>query len=243
MAKRTRMTRTLDATLKDGRRDNDEPIYILYDELLRSRDRLAGLPPLTSQEIEHVAQAMHEVIWYFLTPPAAAKTELPLRESMKAELQRWARDRSGDLYVTVIGALALKLQGQPQRKTVASVLDAINDALDSLTFDVRSTKRGTLDRLRRIRSQLDDRIAYVKQTRRKAFQFSCPPELYRNRKNRAETPDRFFRRVYGVEVQRGLMQADLRKADPAFYNVLHVWCSRHAKPMANLVPPSRSRLR
>ncbi|MEA2876440.1 MAG: hypothetical protein QOF14_1636 [Hyphomicrobiales bacterium] len=222
---------------------DEDPIYVLYDELLRSRDRLAGLPPLTSADLAPVAQAMQEVVWYFLTPPPSAKTELRISQSAKADLLRSARDRSGDLYVTVIGALALKLGTRRRPSTVNAELEAINAGLDSLTFDTRATKKATLERLAHIRDQLDDRIAYVKGSRRKAFRFARPPELYKNRKVRSEKPERFFRRVYGADLERGLTQADIRDADPAFYNVLHVWCSRNGKRLASMVPASRNRPR
>jgi hypothetical protein len=36
-----------------------------------------------------------------------------------------------------------------------------------------------------------------------------------------------------------LSQAVIRKADPRFYNVLHVWCVRHQRRIASLVPGTR----
>ena len=122
-------------------------------------------------------------------------------------------------------------------------MEDIEDSLDSLTFDFRATKAVTLERLSQIKSQLEDRIAHVKRSRRKAFRFGAPPEKYKDRAARSETPEQFLRRVYGADLKRGLTQADIRDADPAFYNVLHVWCSRHGKRMARLVPASRMRPR
>lgn len=58
--------------------DQSEAAYVLFNELVATRSRLAGLPPLTPQDLERVEQAMHEVIWYFVTPPRDRKTELAL---------------------------------------------------------------------------------------------------------------------------------------------------------------------
>ncbi|MCP1839112.1 hypothetical protein ACVIHI_007974 [Bradyrhizobium sp. USDA 4524] len=57
--------------------DQSEAAYVLFSELVATRDRLAGLPPPTPQDLERVEQAMHEVIWYFITPPPGERTELP----------------------------------------------------------------------------------------------------------------------------------------------------------------------
>lgn len=221
----------------------EDPAYILYDELLRARDRLAGLPPLTAADLAPVAHGLHEVIWFFLRPPAAAMQALRLSERLKADLARAARDRSADLYTTIVAALALKLANKNKRQTAQSIVADIQDGLDSLTFDFRATKAATLERLGQVKAHLEDRIAHVKGTRRKTFRFNASPEKYRDRAKKSETPVQFLQRVYGADLQRGLTQADIRDADPAFYNVLHVWCSRHGKRMANLVPASRTRPR
>jgi hypothetical protein len=218
-----------------------EEAIVLYDELIKSRDRLASLPPLTRHDLQSVALAMNEVIWFFLTPPKGKRTELALSEREKAELVRAARNRSNDLFATAVACLAVKLSAPYVRLTPASIIDGLNDYLDGLTFDLRATKKATLGYLLRARKEIDARIKYVRVDRPKAFQFAQPPEKYSERKNRAEKPDQFFRRVYAAEVRRGLTQADLRRADPAFYNVLHVWCVRHKRLMSGLIPTSRPR--
>ncbi|MCP1839113.1 hypothetical protein ACVIHI_007973 [Bradyrhizobium sp. USDA 4524] len=120
-------------------------------------------------------------------------------------------------------------------------LAALRDGLDALTFDHRATKTSLLAILRDLRKDLDELIAYVAATPPSGYRFAVSPEKYRARKNRSETPDQFFARVYAAHVPRGLTQADIRKADPAFYNVLHVWCSRHEKKLSGLVPGTRAR--
>ena len=218
-----------------------EDASVLFDELLRSRDRLAGLPPLTRQDFETVSQAMHEVIWFFLTPPRGVKTELSLPDGLKAQLVRSAGDRTGDLYTVAVACIAMKMAASPAAMKVEAFLDRLGDNLDALTFDLRATKKATLSVLRRVREDVDARIAYVREGRTKGYQFGRLPEMYRDRANKAEKPDAFLRRVYGMDVRRGLTQADVRKVDPAFYNVLHVWCTRHRKRLSAMLPASRSR--
>src|ERR1700685_1815264 len=82
---------------------------VLYDEIVKARDRLAELPPLTPQDLESVAQAMHEVIWYLMTPPLGVKTDLALDPETKRSLVQAARNRDIDLYVTVTALLARRL--------------------------------------------------------------------------------------------------------------------------------------
>jgi hypothetical protein len=219
----------------------DEQVFILFNELLRSRDRLAGLPPLTGQDFEVASQAMHEVVWFFLTPPPRAKTELALGDEVKAQLLRSSGDRSNDLYTMAVACIAMKLMEGPSVPTSAAMLDRLNDVLDGLVFDLRGTKKATLNLLREVREDIDARIAHVRKARTKGYEFGMAPERYRDRANRAEKPDAFFRRVYGTDVRRGLTQADVRKADPGFYNVLHVWCTRHGKRLSAMLPASRSR--
>jgi hypothetical protein len=223
----------------EGRSD---AVSVLYDEIVKARDRLAELPPVTPQDLESVAQAMHEVIWYLITPPTGAKTDLALGPETKRSLVQAARNRDIDLYVTVTALLARKLALQRREANLASTqLDALKDALDALTFDYRAPKRATLTLLRDIKSDLEARIAYVLAFKKTGYCFLERPESYRSRKNKAEGPDQFFRRVYGSHVRRGLTQADIRKVDPAFYNVLHVWCTRHDRKLASLVPATRPR--
>ena len=221
--------------------DQNKEAYVLYDELLRSRDRLAELPPLTPGDLESVGSAMHELIFFLITPPAGAKTELPLSERAKQALLGAARDRELDLYVTMVALVARKLAARPREGWASVQLDQLREALDALTFDYNAPKRETLSMLREIRGDLDGRIAYVRAYRKTGYRFSQRPEAYGGRANKAESPDQFFRRIYGPHVQRGLTQADIRKVDPAFYNVLHVWCSRHKRKMSSLVPATRQR--
>jgi hypothetical protein len=221
--------------------DQNKDAYILYDELLKSRDRLAELPPLTPQDLESVARAMHELIFFLITPPAGAKTELALSDRAKQALLGAARNRELDLYVTVVALLARKLAARPREGWASVRLDQLRDTLDAMTFDYNAPKRDTLTMLREVRADLDGRIAYVRAYRKTGYQFSQRPETYGGRADRAERPDQFFRRIYGPHVPRGLTQADIRKVDPAFYNVLHVWCSRHKRKMSSLVPATRQR--
>jgi hypothetical protein len=215
---------------------------VLYDAIVNARDRLAELPPSTPKDLESTTQAMHEVIWYLMTPPAGAKTDLALDPETKRSLVQAARNRDIDLYVTVTALLARKLALQRRENNLPSAqLDALKDALDVLTFDYRTPKRATLTLLRDIKSDLEARIAYVLAFKKTGYRFLVRPESYRSRKDKAEGPDQFFRRIYGSHVRRGLTQADIRKVDPAFYNVLHVWCTRHHRKLASLVPATRPR--
>jgi hypothetical protein len=120
-------------------------------------------------------------------------------------------------------------------------LDAIRDGLDSLTFDYRAPKRDTLAALREIRTDVDARIAYVRSHPKSGYRFPERPERYNDRKDKSERADGFFQRVYAMHVPRGLTQADIRRVDPAFYNVLHVWCTRHGRKLSAFVPATRVR--
>jgi hypothetical protein len=184
---------------------------------------------------------MHELVFFLITPPAGAKTELPLSEQTKGALISAARNRDIDLYVTVVALLARKLAARPREGWASIQLEQVRDALDALTFDYNAPKRETLNMLREIRADVDSRLAYVSAYRRPGYRFSQRPEAYGGRANKAESPDQFFRRIYGHHVPRGLTQADIRKVDLAFYNVLHVWCSRHKRKMSSLVPATRQR--
>jgi hypothetical protein len=225
----------------EGTKPLGDQLVVLFDELLRSRDRLAGLPALTAQDVETVSRAMHEVIWFFLTPPKGRKTDLALSEGVKAELLKSAGNRSSDLYVMAIACVALKLAGSPRVPTPAGMLAGLVEYLDSLAFEYRLPKRTILAVLSRARKEVDARAAYIRANRPGKGRFGHPHELYRNRTNKSEKPDAFFRRVYGADVRRGLTQADLRRADPNFYNVLHAWCSRNGKRVSSIVPASRPR--
>src|SRR5262249_22086361 len=86
--------------------DTRENALVFYDELLQTRDRLAGLPPPTRGDLERVMMAMHEVFFYLMTPPPDRKTELTLPEATTELLVRAARDRDIDLYVLTIALLA-----------------------------------------------------------------------------------------------------------------------------------------
>jgi len=242
MAKRVSATPTNGVTGWTADSDQSEAAYVLFKELVGCRDRLASLPPITAQDLERVEQAMHEVIWYLLTPPLGRRTELPLPASSKAGLLAAARDRSLDLYVATVALIAQKLSASDREpSSLRGELAALRDGLDALTFDHRVTKTSLLAVLRDLRKDLDQRIAYVAATPPAGYRFAAAPERYRQRSRKAETPVEFFRRVYGAHVPRGLTQADIRKADPAFYNVLHVWCSRNKRKLSALVPATRAR--
>jgi hypothetical protein len=212
----------------------------LYEELIASRNRLADLPPITSQDLADVGQAMHEVFWYLLTPPLNAKSDLPLPQAMKDELIEAARNRGADLYVTVLALVARKLAARRrQGQWKIDQLAAIGDALDTLTFDYAAPKKVTLATLRELRADLDARISFVTASRPAGYKFRERPERYADRPDKKERPDQFFRRVYGDHARRGLTQADVRKMDPAYYNVLHVWCTRHKRKLSSFLAPSR----
>ena len=226
----------------EGSRENDA--VVLYDELVSTRDRLADLPPLTPLDLEEVARLMHEVVFFLITPPRGAAVPLPLPERTKEQLVAAARDRNLDLYVTAIALLTRKAAlRRDDGDQPPAQLDGIRNALDALTFDYRRPKRETLGRLspRAIRSDLDARIGYSTGFRNSGYQFRELPETYAARPNKNERPHQFFQRVYAAHVQRGLTQADIRKVDPAYYNVLHVWCTRHKRKLSALVPATRAR--
>lgn len=219
---------------------DDDALLVFYDELLQSRDRLAGLGPATLQDVERALRAMHEVVWYFLTPPPGRKTELDLQDDVKAGLLAAARNRKLDLYVAAVALVAAKLTGHHEGvDDSAARLRAIEDSLDALTFEHRVPKRTVVAALRDVKASIEARLAHVRSSRARGYVFAAEPEAYRDRSDKAEKPDRFFQRVYGADVARGLTQADLRRSDPAFYNVLHVWCVRHEKKMSSFLPPTR----
>jgi hypothetical protein len=212
----------------------------LYDELVRARDRIASLPPVSQAEIETVLLAQHEVFWFLMTPPTGAPTDLPLSESTKQKLAAAARDRDADLHTMVVALVAMKLAAW-QRRGPSDViqLQDIECLLDALTFDYRRPKRTTLSILRGLKHDIDARIAYVIRFKQDGYSFTEQPPLYRNRVDKKETPIAFFNRVYSGHARRGLTQADLRKIDPGFYNVLHVFCVRHKRMMSSLLPSTR----
>ena len=217
-----------------------ESARILYEELIASRNRLADLPPITSQDLADVGQAMHEVFWYLLTPRPEVKTALPLPQKTKDELIEAARNRSADLYVTAVALVGRKFAARRrQGRWKIDQLAAIGDALDTLTFDYAAPKKATLATLRELRSDLDARIAFVSASRPTGYKFRERPERYADRPDKKERPDQFFRRVYGDHARRGLTQADVRKIDAAYYNVLHVWCTRHKRKLSSFLAPSR----
>ncbi|OMI09508.1 hypothetical protein BSN85_16405 [Bradyrhizobium brasilense] len=212
----------------------------LYEELVAVRNRLADLPPLTSQDFEDVGQAMHEVVWLLMTPPPKAKAGIALDDQLKGKLIEAARNRDLDIYISVVALVARKLGLRGRTGTLKiDQLGAIGEAFDALTFDYVAPKKATLATLRQLRSDLDARIAYVTAFRPKGYQFQERPELYAERADKAERPDKFFRRVYGDHARRGLTQADVRGIDPAYYNVLHVWCTRHKRKLSSFLAPSR----
>ena len=223
-----------DATIDDARS--------LYDEVIRTRNRVADLPPVAGSDIEIALQAQHELFWYLLTPPLGAPTDLPLRGETKRNLLAAARNRDADVHTIVVALLAMKLSDWQRRGPSDTVqLQDLGGQLDALTFDYRRPKRTTLALLRGLKTDIDARLSYVLKTKPHGYRFTEHPELYRNRRDKKETPLAFFHRVYGGHVRRGLTQADLRKIDPAFYNVLHVWCVRSSRKMATLVPSTRPR--
>jgi hypothetical protein len=221
---------------------NLDDAAVLYEEVVGTRDRLADFPPLTPLDLEQVARVMHEVVFFLITPPRGAGTSLPLPDRTKEHLIAAARNRDLDLYVTAVALLARKAalrRGDGDQP--AAHLDSLRNALDALTFDYRRPKRETLAMLRAVRSDLDARIGYVTGFRNSGYRFRELPGAYADRPDKRERPDQFFQRVYGAHARRGLTQADIRKVDPAYYNVLHVWCTRHKRKLSALVPATRAR--
>ncbi|MGO3933072.1 hypothetical protein [Rhodopseudomonas pseudopalustris] len=242
MAKRTAQVigRRSEKQISGDRLFNEQALT-LYSELVTSRDRLAPLPPVTSRDLTLSQMALHEVVWLFMTPPKGAATTLQLPDRLKDQLRELAQSRSLDLYATVIALVAVKLARERAGLNWADDLDNFNDLLDTLTFDHRRPKRAVIDTLRKLKTEIDARIAFVVAERAKGFTFPSSVELYSDRKNKRETPDQFFRRVYAKHVAQGMTQADLRKADPAFYNVFHVWCSRNRRRTESFLPATRPR--
>jgi hypothetical protein len=229
---------------RDGSQEIVDATRMVYEELVSVRNRLAGLPPASKDDFENVLQALHEVFWYLMTPPAQRKTDLPLPEAARSALIRAARDRNADLHTAAVALLAVKLSQWTRRgSSDTEQLQSFEGLLDETTFDYRRSKRATRAILRDLKSDIDARIAYVTKSRPNGYRFIERPETYRARANKKETPIAFFERVYGAHVRRGLTQADLRRIDPAFYNVLHVWCVRHERKMSSLVPSTRRRLK
>lgn len=219
-----------------------EQAVTLYKEILMSRDRLAELPPLTGRDLELCQFALHETVWFFMTPPKWAATELPLPDDVKRQLRTAAETRENDLYVVVVALIALKLwRKQETSLSLTENLEALTDLLDLLSFDHKRPKRTILETLRELKADIDARIAHVTEARAKGFAFPEPVEIYAARKNKREKPDQFFRRVYSRYVSLGLTQADIRKSDPAFYNVFHVWCSRNGRRPESYIPAKRPR--
>jgi hypothetical protein len=201
---------TRDGLANERAESGEGLVYALYEALIRARPRLARLSPLVAADLRPVAHALHEVVWFFLTPTTAPMPGMHTSERVKADLARTARDRSSDVYTTAVAALAVKLSRDHARQPAASLIEDIQDGLDSLTFDFRATKAVTLERLDQIKAHLEDRIAHVKQSRRTAFRFNSPPEKYKDRKTKTESPERFLRRVYGADLQRGFAHASAR---------------------------------
>lgn len=184
--------------------DQSESVYLLYDDLVRSRDRLADLPALTPKDMERVALAMHEVIFHLMMPPLSKKADLPVSSEVRSELVGAARNRSLDRFVTLVALVAQKIALAEWNTT--NRLDSIailTDALDVLTFDYRAPKKETVALLRAIREDLADRVKYVTGLRSSSYRFIERPELYAHRKDKRERPDRFFERVYRAHVRRG----------------------------------------
>jgi hypothetical protein len=225
---------------RDGSQEIVDAARTVYEELVSVRNRLAGLPPPSKDDFENVLQAINEVFWYVMTPLAQRKVDLPLPETAKSSLIRAARNRSADLHTAAVALLAVKLSHWSRRGlSDTGQLQKFEGLLDEITFDYRRSKRATHTILRDLKSDVDARIAYVTKSRLNGYRFVERPESYRARANKKETPIAFFERVYGSHVRRGLTQADLRRIDPAFYNVIHVWCVRHERKMSSLLPSTR----
>ncbi|WP_375414984.1 hypothetical protein [uncultured Bradyrhizobium sp.] len=213
---------------------------VFFDWLVQVRERIADLPPITQPDIEAALQAQHEVFWSLMTAPAGAESNLPLPRETQAGLIRAARDRSSDLFTLAVAMVAIKLTAW-QRRGASDVvqMQGLEGLLDALTFDYQRPKRKTLSLLRDLKTNIDERLSYVRNSKPGGYRFLSKPEPYLSRPDKSESPLKFFERVYGAHVRRGLTQADLRRVDPGLYSALHVWCFRHKRTMANLVPSTR----
>lgn len=234
--------RKIDGGTSSGRDGHDEAedALVAFDELVRARPRLAGLAPLSRRELDAATVALHEAVMHFLSRRQGAPAG-PSAGNAADRLLKAARNRSTYAFTVLVAALAIKVSGSRTAETPNLMIEELTDYLDGIAFDVRATRRATLARLKRVRIEVDARIRHVRESPPAAFQFVAQPELYGGRADKTETPEKFFKRVYGPEVRRGMTQADLRRVDPAFYNVLHVWCSRNKRLISRLVPASRRR--
>lgn len=56
------------------------------------------------------------------------------------------------------------------------------------------------------------------------------PELFKERKNRKESPVEFILRVYKLWLGKGLMRPHIKNLDPPLYNSLYQWLNRNPEP-------------
>jgi hypothetical protein len=147
--------------------DQLEDAYVLYEDIVGTRDRVADLGATPPKDMETAARALHEMVSYLLTPPPQAKTELRLPDPIKQELIAAARDRDIERFVLTVALLALKLgKRESETATLAHQLVVIGDALDSISFDYRTPKRSILATLRHLRDDIDARISHQRESRR-----------------------------------------------------------------------------
>lgn len=65
------------------------------------------------------------------------------------------------------------------------------------------------------------------------------PELYRDRKDRAEKPADFILRVYQDWLGRGLARPHLMSLDRPLYDALHNWLRKNPMPEALILPTKK----
>ena len=101
------------------------------------------------------------------------------------------------------------------------------EILQRLIDNERLSKTETIAALTELKMEITTKIVALRFRRTKPFAFPRKMQKYGDRYDKKEKPKEFLLRVYGTYLRRGLKPAQVRYEDPAFYNVLHTWCSRN----------------
>jgi hypothetical protein len=136
-------------------------VLALFDQVVRHRDHLAGLGPLSRQELDIATLALHEAVLFFLTRRVGQPAK-DLKPQTINQLAAASRARTADPFTLLVAILAMKLATPHKRLTPSEIMEGLTDILDTITFDVRATKRSTLALLSQARKEVDERIARVK---------------------------------------------------------------------------------
>ena len=100
------------------------------------------------------------------------------------------------------------------------------EIVQSVIDDERIPKRETIATMTELKAEITKRIVALKRRHNKPFVFQQKIPKYAHRDDKSENPKEFLLRVYGAYLPRGLKPVQIGYEDPAFYNVLHAWCSR-----------------